>query len=118
MPMTKHNYFVEKRGSEWCVVDKTRTKTLGCHPTEAEANAQLRAIEANKGRASATGTKKNFSCSLEGLPIFRPGTWNGNPITEEHLHEIVDAFGKVGFQPPLKLGHVNDPGSPAVGWIE
>lgn len=40
--------FVEHRGNKWVVVDHTRTKVLGTHDTEEEANAQLRAIEANK----------------------------------------------------------------------
>lgn len=40
--------FVEHRGNKWVVVDHTRTKVLGTHDTEEEANKQLRAIEANK----------------------------------------------------------------------
>lgn len=40
--------FVEKRGDEWVVLDHTRTKVLGTHPSKAKADAQLRAIEANK----------------------------------------------------------------------
>src|SRR5947208_13550037 len=112
---SKHNYFVEKRGNEWCVVDKTRTKTLGCHPTEAEANAQLRAIEANK--ATAEPVVKKFACSIEGWPIFRTGTWNGDDYSTTDLQQMADAFTKVGFQPPFKLGHIDDPGAPAIGWV-
>lgn len=40
--------FVEKRGDKWVVLDHTRTKVLGTHDTKADADAQLRAIEANK----------------------------------------------------------------------
>jgi len=38
---------VKKEGSKW-VVRSTTGKKLGEHPTKAKANAQLRAIEANK----------------------------------------------------------------------
>lgn len=40
--------FVEKRGNEWVVVNHTRKKVLGHHPSRKKALAQLRAIEANK----------------------------------------------------------------------
>lgn len=39
---------VEKRGGKWVVLNAAKTKVLGTHDTEAEANAQLRAVEANK----------------------------------------------------------------------
>ena len=42
-----HLYYVRKRGDKWVVVSK-EGKVLGEHATEAEANAQLRAVEANK----------------------------------------------------------------------
>ena len=42
--------FVEHRGSKWVVVNHDRTKVLGTHNTKKDANAQLRAIEANKHR--------------------------------------------------------------------
>src|SRR5712692_2775707 len=94
------NYFVEKRGDQWCVVDSTRTKTLGCHPSKAEADAQLRAIEGNKGTADSSMVK-NYSCVIEGWPIFRTGTWNGDTYAVTDLQQMADAFAKVGFQPPF-----------------
>ncbi|EJD3358018.1 hypothetical protein M1Y69_003501 [Salmonella enterica] len=42
--------FVEKRGDKWVVFDHTKTKVLGTHDTKADADAQLRAIEANKNK--------------------------------------------------------------------
>lgn len=42
--------FVKHRGSKWVVVNHDRTKVLGTHNTKKDANAQLRAIEANKHR--------------------------------------------------------------------
>lgn len=43
---------VEQRGSKWVVLPETGDKVLGTHDTKAEAEAQLRAIEASKGRAA------------------------------------------------------------------
>lgn len=42
------NEYVEHRGANWVVLDHTKTKVLGTHPTKEKALAQLRAIEANK----------------------------------------------------------------------
>lgn len=41
---------IAKRGSKWVVLDSTGTKILGTHPSKADAEAQLRAIEASKAR--------------------------------------------------------------------
>lgn len=40
--------FIEKRGEKWVVLNHTKTKVLGTHDTEAEAKAQLTAIEISK----------------------------------------------------------------------
>lgn len=40
--------FVEKQGNDWVVLNHTKKKVLGRHPTRKKALAQLRAIEANK----------------------------------------------------------------------
>lgn len=39
---------IEKRGDEWVVTNKDRTKVLGTHPSKEKALAQLRAIEMHK----------------------------------------------------------------------
>ncbi len=44
------NEFVEKRGNKWVVLDHTKSRVLGTHPTKQLALNQLRAIEANKGK--------------------------------------------------------------------
>ena len=43
-----HEYTVEKRGDQWCLISKSDGKTLGCHDTEEGAMAQEQAIQANK----------------------------------------------------------------------
>lgn len=45
--------FVEKRGNKWVVLDHTRKKVLGSHPTREAAVAQLQAIEAAKARKAS-----------------------------------------------------------------
>jgi hypothetical protein len=42
-------YTIEKRGDKWCLVAKGGGETLGCHDSEAEAQAQEAAIKAKKG---------------------------------------------------------------------
>jgi len=60
---------------------------------------------------------------LKSVEIFRSGTWNGIRFTDRDLQDMVDAFGEVGFTPPLKLDEGNgrethSDGGPAYGWVE
>src|SRR5262249_18390565 len=60
--------------------------------------------------------------------IFSVGTWNGDKYTAADLQAMVDAFDKVGFEPPVKAGHEDGQegtgvtqrlfGAPALGYIE
>ncbi|MDR7537437.1 MAG: hypothetical protein QN183_13860 [Armatimonadota bacterium] len=102
-------YIIEQRGDQWCVLDEAGQRVLGCHDTREEALDQLRAIEASK---AARG-----HCEIRDWVVFRAGTWNGDTYTVDDLRAMADAFTRVGFTPPLKLGHVDDPGAPAVGWV-
>src|SRR5262249_10110648 len=66
--------------------------------------------------------------SIKGLEIFSVGTWNGDKYTHQDLEAMVDAFGEVGFEPPVKAGHENGQeatgtmkrlfGAPALGYVE
>lgn len=59
------------------------------------------------------------------VPIFKTGNWNGAPVTENDLDEIVRSFAEIGgtIKPYLKLGHdkgqklLQENGYPAAGWI-
>lgn len=42
-------YKIQSEGNKFCVVKETDGKVMGCHPTKAEAQAQLRALYANSG---------------------------------------------------------------------
>ena len=55
---------------------------------------------------------------IQGVEIFKAGTWNGDTYTIDDLDLMIDAFGKVGFRPPVKLGHTKDSGARAFGWVE
>ena len=55
---------------------------------------------------------------LLGVEIFRTGKWNGDVYDRRDLQDIVDAFDKVGFVPPVKLGHKESSGGMAHGWIK
>ena len=43
-----HTYIVRHEGEDWVVRTRDGKKVLGRHKTKADADAQLRAIEANK----------------------------------------------------------------------
>ena len=55
---------------------------------------------------------------IDGVEIFAVGTHNGDVYTANDLDEIVAAAKEQGFTPPLKAGHDETPGKPAIGWIE
>lgn len=56
--------------------------------------------------------------SLSGVEIFKAGTWNGDKFTVDDIDAIVDAFGKTGYEVPIKLGHSDDVGGMAWGWVK
>ena len=54
---------------------------------------------------------------LSDVEIFRTGTWNGDKYTAKDLDDMVSAFDTAGFRPPVKLGHREESGDPAYGWV-
>lgn len=69
-------------------------------------------------KTAAEALKEFELKTIKGVEIFAPGKWNGDTYTEADLDGMVDAFGKQGFRPPVKLGHKEASGSPAYGWVE
>jgi hypothetical protein len=59
-----------------------------------------------------------FGQRLAGVEVFRPGKWNGDKYTISDLDEIISSFDKGLFNVPVKLGHSEEPGEPAYGWVE
>ena len=54
---------------------------------------------------------------INGVEIFATGKHNGETYDTDDLDEMIRAFNEMDFQPPLKLGHDDSPGVPAVGYI-
>jgi hypothetical protein len=59
-----------------------------------------------------------FGQSLRNVEIFRSGKWKGDEYTVADLDLIASSFGKVGYDVPVKLGHSEEVGEPAYGWVE
>lgn len=55
--------------------------------------------------------------TIAGVEIFRVGRWNGDSYSSADLNAMLDAFDRIGYRPPVKLGHDNDPKAPAYGWV-
>lgn len=51
------------------------------------------------------------------VEVFRVGQWNGERFGTSDLDSMVSAFGRVGYTPPVKLGHDDSPGAMAFGWV-
>lgn len=62
-------------------------------------------------------SQEDYSQNIFGVEIFRTGKWNGDQYDATDLEEIVSNFEKVGYQVPLKLGHSDNSGEPAYGWV-
>jgi hypothetical protein len=103
-------YVIEQRGDQWCLLTQDKTQVLGCHASEADAQAQERAVVASK-------TDSNLH-SILGAQVFASGTWNGDVYENSDLDAMVTASREAGFGIPIKAGHVDEPGQPALGWVE
>ena len=55
--------------------------------------------------------------TISDVEIFRVGTWNGDKYVAKDLDDMVAAFDGIGYRPPVKLGHKEDSGDPAYGWV-
>ena len=74
--------------------------------------------ESIQGKAFRDGKGEDKLFSLKNVEIFRTGEWNGDKYTRDDLHDMVRNFNRVGFRPPVKLGHAENSGEPAYGWVE
>lgn len=54
---------------------------------------------------------------IANVEILRTGVWNGKRFTNADLDELAANFTRVGFHPPVKLGHSDKPDDPAYGWV-
>lgn len=54
---------------------------------------------------------------IKRVQLFKVGTHNGEEFTLKDLQLMANSFPKVGYQVPIKFGHVEEPGMPAFGWV-
>ena len=55
--------------------------------------------------------------AIPAVEIFRVGEWNGEEYERADLEDMILAFGGVGYDVPLKIGHAEDDTAPASGWV-
>ena len=55
--------------------------------------------------------------TISNVQIFRAGTWNGTKYTAADIDGMVKAAAEVGYRPPVKLGHTQEPSAPAYGYV-
>lgn len=92
---------IVKRGDEWCVTNRDKTETLGCHATRDEALDQLRAIEVSKknkakGYKADTIDDNEDIITLEGQDKMveelkgHPGIKVDVSTDQEHTHIVYE----------------------------
>lgn len=109
---------IEERDGKYCAVSADGSRSFGCFPTEQAARERLRQVEAAKAAKMSLDELEVRECAiLKDVEIFRTGTWNGDKYSEADLDEMVNAFPKAGFKPPVKLGHDEKSGDPAFGFV-
>lgn len=121
---------IEQRGSEWVVLPENGDKVLGKHKTKAEAEAQLRAIEASKHAHSVT-----FEASRGVDGHVRTGVWDricvpghdekdgeSTDFNLETMSQMVANFAERGDPIPIDYNHqsnyarLNGQPAPALGF--
>ena len=107
---------IREEGGKWVLYSHDGMKKLGTHASKAEAEAQERAIQAQKHMAED---------DLE-VEVFAAGHHAGVDFTDAHLDQIVTNFNRLReyVKPPVKLGHSDNQilsgqtdGDPALGWV-
>ena len=129
---------IRQEGGQWCLFTEDGSRKLGCHATEDEAKAQEAGIKA-KEAAGRTGvdlliTLGEISLTediqvldngdvVKSIPLTETGKdfVNGGrkfDITPETVAQAIANFHARGSAPiPITIGHVDDSGAPAAGWI-
>jgi hypothetical protein len=70
-----------------------------------------------EAETAAAGHVEPFRQTIKGVEIFRSGTWNNRKYTERDIDDMIKAAAEMGFKPPVKLGHDEDPKAPAYGFV-
>lgn len=92
---------IEQREERWHVLEDG--ESLANFATEDEAKADR---------------ESRYGHELRDVEIFRAGIWNGDKYTVRDLDDMIAAAPDVGFRAPIKLGHAENSGDRAFGWVE
>lgn len=126
----KHTAIFEEAGK---LMDKLKAKGYQIEdeiPEEEENETYAQATdcdcEEKKGVCDCDKDEKSYAVeqtfNLNGVEIFSTGVWNGDKYSEEDLNNMVENFDRVGFEPPIKIGHNEEQpeldGQPALGYID
>jgi hypothetical protein len=119
----------DSRKEVWVrVANSALSSCQGKGGTDCEGSAIRQANSVAQRNLTEEEAMKEFAdretFDINNVPIFKAGIWNGDKFTTKDLEAIVEAFGELGFKPPLKLGHnskqeetlIQD-GLPALGWV-
>ena len=105
--------------------DWVRIANLSLEKCKSETTAIKTANSAIEKNLTFETFIESQTFNLEGIEIFSVGKWNGDAYSQKDIDAIISSFGKVGFEPPLKLGHNKEQeaeilkdGQPALGWVE
>ncbi len=88
------SYKIEKRGEEWALLETLEgadDKVIGTYKTEAEAAEEKKKYDADMTRYE-----------IKDVEIFSTGTYNGDKYTTKDLDDILDSFGKTGYDPQTR----------------
>src|SRR5258706_1042909 len=93
---------IEHRGSKWVVTSEDGSKVLGSHDNKADAEAQLRAVEASKARQASVhaGASVLFDVARGADGKLRVGIWDrgatfGHKVKDGAETEFsIDTFGQ------------------------
>ena len=59
-----------------------------------------------------------FGQTINGVHIFKTGTWNGKKYSTRDLDDMVKAAKEMGYKPPVTLGHDAGADAPAYGFVD
>lgn len=130
----KFPFTVTKKGGKFVITDP-KGKEVGESDDEDKAKEMAKKMAAKMAAADEDKTgdegedddedkkKGKPFARIPDVEIMRVGKWNGVPITERDLDDMVASFGKVGFEPALKLDRGGDrkthqDGGPAFGYAD
>ena len=117
-------YTIEPRNDEYVLTDSA-DEIIGRFASRDGAIERVKELTGTAAKANKFADDKDEGdrelFELKGVEIFRTGRWKGRKFTARDLDAMVATFGigagKAGFRPPVKLGHFNDSGAPAFGWV-